>query len=78
MGDVTIRELRNHGGEVVERVLAGERLTVTKAGKAVAELCPLPRPGLDAAALLQRWRNLPHISPDALRQDIDAHIDSTL
>ena len=32
MEEVTIRDLRNHGGEVVDRVAAGERLTVTRAG----------------------------------------------
>lgn len=58
---VTIRELRNHGGEVVDRVAAGERLTVTRAGKAVAELRPLSRPGVAAEELLMRWRNLPHV-----------------
>ena len=78
MSDVSIRELRNHGGEVVDRVLAGEKLTVTKAGKAVAELCPLPKSGLDAAALLQRWKNLPPVDADALRRDIDADIDAAL
>ncbi|HLE85784.1 MAG TPA: type II toxin-antitoxin system prevent-host-death family antitoxin, partial [Thermoanaerobaculia bacterium] len=38
MSTVTIRELRNRGGDVVERVLAGESLTVTRAGTPVAEL----------------------------------------
>lgn len=31
MASVSIRELRNHGGEVVERVMAGETVTVTLA-----------------------------------------------
>ena len=38
---VSIRELRNHGGDVVDRVAAGENLTVTRPGKPVAELRPV-------------------------------------
>ncbi|MBA3287839.1 MAG: type II toxin-antitoxin system prevent-host-death family antitoxin, partial [Acidimicrobiia bacterium] len=33
MVEVTVRELRNHGGEVLDRVIAGERLTVTRDGR---------------------------------------------
>jgi prevent-host-death family protein len=40
MAEITIRELRNHGGEVVDRVAQGEQITVTRAGKPVAELRP--------------------------------------
>ncbi len=41
MAEASIRELRNHGGEVIDRVAAGERVTITRDGKAVAELRPL-------------------------------------
>ena len=75
MNEVTIRDLRDHTGDVIERVLHGECLTVTRGGRPVAELRPLPRPGLDAATLLKRWRNLPAVDPDRLRRDIDAVID---
>jgi len=78
MSNVNIRELRNHGGEVINRVLAGECLTVTRAGRPVAELRPLPWPGIDAATLLGRWRNLPHVDPDRFRRDIDEVIDASL
>ena len=78
MGDVTIRELRNHGAEVIDRVLGGECLTVTRAGKPVAELRPLPRPGLGAAALLKRWKNLPDVDVDQFRRDLDGLIDAAL
>ncbi|MGH7564573.1 MAG: type II toxin-antitoxin system Phd/YefM family antitoxin, partial [Gemmatimonadota bacterium] len=53
-----MRDLRNHGGRVLERVTRGETLTVTRDGRPVAELRPLPRPPLRAAALLNRWRGL--------------------
>ncbi|MEM7504969.1 MAG: type II toxin-antitoxin system prevent-host-death family antitoxin [Pseudomonadota bacterium] len=78
MADITIRELRNHGSEVIDRVIAGERLTVTRSGRAVAELRPLARPALAAETLLERWRHLPRVDPDAFRRDIDALLDPTL
>ncbi len=78
MGNVTIRELRNKGKAVVDRVLAGERLTVTRAGRPVAELRPLAKPGLDATTLLNRWQHLPAVDPDALRRDIDEVLDPSL
>lgn len=78
MAEVTIRELRNHGGEVADRVARGEHLIVTKAGKAVAELRPLRRPPLKAAALLSRWRRLPPVDPASLRADLDAVLDPSL
>ena len=78
MSNVTIRELRNQGGEVVDRVLAGECLTVTRAGRPVAELRPLPKPSLDAVTLLERWRNLPRVDPVAFKRDIDEVLDASL
>ena len=78
MEEVTIRQLRNHGGEVVDRVQAGEQLTVTRSGRPVAELRPLPRRALDASTLLERWQHLPCIDPVRLRSDIDDVIDPSL
>jgi prevent-host-death family protein len=40
--EVSVRELRNHTAEVLRRVEAGERLTVTVDRRPVAELVPLP------------------------------------
>ena len=76
--EVNIRELRNHGGDVVERVVAGERLTVTRSGKPVAELRPVGRPAVKAEVLLQRWRQLPHLDADRLREDLDELLDPSL
>lgn len=59
MNTVTLRELQNHGGEVLKRVQAGASVTVTRAGMPVAEPRPLQRRGLDRATLLERWRHLP-------------------
>lgn len=78
MDTVTIRELRNHGGDVVDRVEAGERVTVTRDGRPVAELRPLRARGIVGATLLERWRRLPTVEADALRRDIDAVLDQSL
>lgn len=43
METVTVRELRNHGGEVLDRVARGEALVVTRDGTEVAELRPRTR-----------------------------------
>lgn len=78
MEKVTIRELRNHGGDVIERVEGGERLIVTRSGRPVAELRPLSSGALSAEALLVRWRSLPPLSLAALRADLDNLVDSEL
>ncbi len=75
---MSIRDLRNHGGEVVDRAARGEAIVVTRAGKAVAELRAVAKPALSADALLERWRRLPEVDPAKLRADIDSVIDSRL
>lgn len=76
MAEVTIRELRNRGGQVVDRVARGEHLTVTRDGAPVAQLLPLRPMGLDAATLIRRWSVLPRLEDP--RTDLDAVVDSTL
>lgn len=78
MAEVSVRDLRNHGGDVLDRVEAGERLTVTRNGKPVAELVPLVRGDLALDELLRRARTLPPVDPDELRADIDAVLDTRL
>lgn len=78
MKDVTIRELRNHGGAVADRVLAGESLRVTRSGRPVAELRPIRPAGLAAEELLRRWRRLPRVDIEKFRSDIDSALDPTL
>ncbi len=78
VGEATIRDLRNHGGEVIDRVRAGERVTITRDGEPVAELRPLPRRPLDAATVIERFSRLPPVDPERLRADIDALIDQSL
>jgi prevent-host-death family protein len=78
MAEVTVRELRNHGGQVLERVLTGESIVVTRDGTPVAELRPLPRAPLTASTLLDRWRHLPHVDPARFRADLDSLLDPAL
>lgn len=78
METVTIRELRNRGGDVVDRVEAGEPITVTRDGRPVAELRPIRSRGVHAATLLERWQRLPDVDSRLLRRDIDALIDPSL
>jgi prevent-host-death family protein len=75
---VSIRELRNSGGEVVDRAARGETITITRSGKPVAELRGLAKTGLSAEALIERWSRLPRMDPARLRADIDALVDQSL
>jgi prevent-host-death family protein len=78
MTEVSIRDLRNHGGEVVERATRGEQITITRSGKAVAELRAVSPVPLSAETLLKRWRMLPHVDPLAVRRDVDRLLDASL
>jgi prevent-host-death family protein len=78
MAEVAVRDLRNHGGEILNRVAGGETLTVTRDGDPVAELRPLPRRPLQAVRLLERWRAMPPVDPAQLRADIDELLDAAL
>jgi prevent-host-death family protein len=75
---VSIRELRNQGGDVVDRAARGEQITITRAGRAVAELRAVSRVALSAETLLRRWRPLPQVDPVALRRDVDSLMDASL
>ena len=78
MDSVTIRDLRNRGGDVVDRVAAGHAVTVTRDGRPVAELRPLRASGVSSAVLLERWRHVPVVDVRRLRQDIDRIVDPRL
>lgn len=78
MHEITIRELRNHGGDVIDRVVAGEVLTVTRDGRPVAELRPLPPRAISSKELVRRWRHLKPLDAKAFREDLDSVIDPDL
>lgn len=75
---MSIRDLRNHGGEIVDRAAAGERIVITRAGRPVAELVPLQKRTLTAEALLERSRHLQPIHYDEMRAEIDELLDPSL
>jgi prevent-host-death family protein len=77
MDKVSVRDLRNHGGDVLARVEAGEHLTVTRSGRPVAELRPLARVAVPVTVLVDQWSRLPEVDPAALRADIDAVVDQS-
>jgi len=78
VSEVSIRELRNHGGEVIDRVASGERMTVTRDGRPVAELRPLRRAPARSEILARSWARLPALDAAAFRRDIDAVVDASL
>jgi prevent-host-death family protein len=57
VSDIAQKELRNNVGAVLRRAEAGETLTVTVAGRPVAELGPVHRRRwVSGAALATIWR----------------------
>ena len=78
MADVSIRDLRNHGGDVINRVARGERVTVTRSGKPVAELRPLGPVAISTTELVRRRASLPAVDADVLSSDVDAAVDGTM
>jgi prevent-host-death family protein len=78
MRSVSVRDLRNSGGDVISRVENGETVVVTRDGRPVAELRPLPRLSATPAELIARRRHLPPIDPAALRAYLDALLEPGL
>ena len=78
MTEVSVRDLRNHGGDVLDSVMRGESVTVTRQGKPVAELRPIAAGGTLATTLLERWHTIPVLDLDDLRSDLDEVLDPTL
>ena len=78
MTEVSVRDLRNHGGDVLDSVMRGESVTVTRQGKPVAELRPIAEAGIPATVLVQRWHTIPVIDLADLRTDLDDVLDPAL
>jgi prevent-host-death family protein len=73
-----VRELRNHGGEVLTRVAGGESVLITRDGAEVAELRPLRKRALPTPELIARRAALPLMDGVSLRADLDDILDSSL
>lgn len=78
MDTITVRELRNHDGEVLDRVARGESVVVTRDGTEVAELTPRRRRTRPASELIAARRALPAMDLGRLRADLDRILDPTL
>ena len=78
MDVVTVRDLRNRGGEVLTRVALGEALVVTRDGAPVAEIRPLRKGTVSSADLIARRASLPVIDVDTFRSDVDSVLDATV
>ena len=78
MTEVSVRDLRNHGGDVLDSVMRGESVTVTRQGKPVAELRPIAAAGTLATTLRERWHAIPVLDLAELRSDLDELLDPTL
>ena len=78
MAEVSIRDLRNHGGDVVDRAARGEQITITRSGRVVAELRGLAHEPLTAEELIARRRNTPPVDYKTMRGELDAIVDQSL
>jgi antitoxin (DNA-binding transcriptional repressor) of toxin-antitoxin stability system len=78
MAEVSIRELRNHGGDVVDRATRGEEITITRSGKPVAELRAAGQRALSTEELIARFQQLPRLDYSRLREDLDSILDPGL
>lgn len=74
MTDVSIRDLRNHGGEVIDLVIGGQDIVITRSGRPVAQIVPLRDRGT-SRSVLGRWRAIPGLDFDGLRADLDSTVD---
>jgi prevent-host-death family protein len=73
--EVSVRDLRNHGGAVLDSVLRGERVTVMRAGEPVAELRPVAAIGTPSTDVIESWATISVLDFEALRADLDAVLD---
>jgi len=77
MEDITVHELRERADELLDRVAAGETITITRDGTPVAELRPLAatKPTLTMDEILERFRQLEPDDPQEFRRELDAILD---
>lgn len=78
MAAASLRELRTRSDELIDRAARGERITITRFGKPVAELRAVSRTPMSVEELLARHRLLPAIDAPTLRSDIDRVLDPSV
>ena len=71
---VTVFELLSDSGQVLDRVLAGEQLTIIRDGQPVAEMSPISIPA-GLSTLKTRASKLKAIDPVLLRNDLEELVE---
>lgn len=71
-------DLRNNGGEILDAVMRGEEMIVTRRGRAIAELRPLRGPGARIETLQKAFKHCTRVSKDALRAEMGEFLDLSL
>jgi antitoxin (DNA-binding transcriptional repressor) of toxin-antitoxin stability system len=74
---VSQRDLRLRSREIMDAVERGEEFTVTRDGRGIGQLVPLPRKRvfLSRAEFVALGRGLPQVDAEAFRADLDAAAD---
>ena len=78
MKEVSVRDLCRNGGEILDAVMRGEGMTVTRQGRAIAELRPLRGPGVRIETLQKAFKHCPRVSHDQLRADMAEFLNLSL
>ena len=68
-GSVNMHDAKTHFSKLVERVEAGEEITIARAGKPVARLVPIHP--LSIERLAGAWQGKVWIAPDFDESDVD-------
>jgi prevent-host-death family protein len=77
MATVSMRDLHDHGGDVVDRATSGEHIVITRSGRPVAELRAVEQTPAERAAPVERAEErLPPADAVALLADIDRLLDA--
>lgn len=73
-----MRDLRNNGGEILDAVMRGEGMTVTRQGRPIAELRPLRGPGVRIETLEKVFKGCPTFDYSRLVGDMGEIMDLSL
>lgn len=71
-------DLSNNGGAILDAVMRGEEMIVTRRGRAIAELRPLRGAGVHIETLQKAFKHWPRVSDDALRADMAEFLDLSM
>lgn len=75
---MSVRDLSRNGSAILDAVMRGESMTVTRQGRAIAELRPLRGPGVRIETLQKVFKRCPHVSHDELRADMAEFLNLSL